>query len=49
MIRIDQIRSEIWEGYTKCPKCGQKDKWADGGGVADGNGPVGGVGGDGGG
>ncbi len=31
IIKTDQIKDDIWKGYAICPKCGQKDKWIDGG------------------
>jgi Zn finger protein HypA/HybF involved in hydrogenase expression len=31
IIKTDHIKDHIWEGYAICPKCGQKDKWIDGG------------------
>lgn len=31
IIRTDNIRDHIWNGYAICSRCGQKDKWIDGG------------------
>ena len=31
IIKTNQIKDDIWKGYAICPKCGQKDKWIDGG------------------
>ena len=30
-MKTNQIKDDIWKGYAICSKCGQKDKWIDGG------------------